>query len=313
MTTTFLVTGGFGYVGGRIAQALVAAGFHVRIGTRRSDAKAPWLPSAQVTVMNWASVASLASACVGVDVVVHCAAMNEIDAVRDPVGAIEVNVANTARLIEAAVSGGVGRFVYFSTAHIYGPLRGTIAETTLPRPRNPYATTHRAAEDQVLTAHAKADLVGMVLRLSNSFGAPTHLSIDRWSLLINDLCRLAARHQNLVLRSPGLDRRDFIPLEDVAKVVVHLSQCASARIGDGIFNVGGRWAPTVLEVAELIAERSARVVGFRPEIERPVPPPDAVSAPLDFCIDKLEATGFRLSGDAITEIDATLSKCMEEA
>jgi len=73
----------------------------------------------------------------------------------------------------------------------------------VPRPVHPYAITHHAAEDFVLAAHDEKRLMGYVIRLSNGFGAPAHAGVDRWTLLVNDLCRQAVQTRQLILRSAG--------------------------------------------------------------------------------------------------------------
>ncbi len=314
MTRRVLVTGGSGYVGGRVAQALAALpDTHVVLGSRRAQEKPAWLPTASVVVTPWDEPARLRQACSGVDTVLHLAAMNEIEAARDPVGALEANGVATARLIEAAKVAKVERFIYLSTAHVYGaPLAGRIDETTCPRPVHPYATSHRAAEDVVLAAHDAGALSGIVVRLSNSFGAPAHPAVDRWTLLVNDLCRQAVMTGRLSLRSAGLQRRDFVTLTDVGRAIVHLVNLPREATGDGIFNLGGAWAPSVMEMAHLVATRSSAVLGFPVEIKRPEPAPDETSQPLDYRLDKLLATGFRLAGSPEAEIDATLALCVRE-
>jgi len=311
MTIRVLVTGGFGYVGGRVAKELASLpNVHVVLGSRWPKTQPEWLPEASVTVTNWSVFKSLQNACSGVDTILHLAAVNEIDAERDPVSALEVNGVSTARLIEAAKVERVSRFVYLSTAHVYcSPLVGLIDETKCPRPLHPYATSHRAAEDIVLATQDEGRLTGIVLRLSNSFGAPVHPKVNRWTLLVNDLCRQAATEGRLELRSAGLQRRDFITLTDVSRAFIHVLSLHHDLVGDGIFNIGGDWAPTVLEMATLVALRCEAIFGFRPEIIRPLPGPDETTRPLDYRIEKLLATGFKLSGDREAEIDATLRMC----
>lgn len=311
MTRRILVTGGFGYVGGRVAQALsTQPNTHVVLGSRFRKESPEWLTSASVVVTPWNEPERLRRACSGVETVLHLAAMNEIEAARDPVGALEANGIATARLLEAAKAEKVGRFVYFSTAHVYGtPLAGRIDETTCPRPIHPYATSHRAAEDVVLAAHDTGALIGLVLRLSNSIGAPADSEVNRWTLLVNDLCRQAVTTGQLVLRSAGLQRRDFVTLTDVGRAVVHLIGLPREAVGHGIFNIGGAWAPTVLEMAHLVANRSQVILGCFPKIQQPDSALDENSQPLDYRINKLLESGFRLAGDHEAEIDATLMMC----
>lgn len=313
MTRRILITGGFGYVGGRVAQALAALpDTQLVLGSRFPQRQPPWLPAATVVDTAWHDTDQLRQACSGVDTVLHLAAMNEIDAVRDPAGALEMNGVATVRLLEAAKAEKVGRFIYLSTAHVYGsPLSGSIDETLCPRPIHPYATSHRAAEDVVLAAHSTGILTGLVLRLSNSFGAPAHPAVNRWTLLVNDLCRQAVTTGKLMLRSSGLQRRDFVALTDVGRAIAHLERLPREMAGDGVFNIGGAWAPTVMEMATLVANRCEATLGYLPEINRPDPLSGERSQLLDYRIDKLKKTGFNLEGDHAAEIDATLLFCRQ--
>lgn len=311
MMRRVLITGGFGYVGGRVAQLLAARGdFDIVLGSRRAQSSPAWLPDVTVAAMDWSSPESLQAACDGVGVVLHLAAMNEIECARDPVDALGANGVGTARLLQAAKVRHVARFVYFSTAQVYGePLAGRIDETTLPRPRNPYATSHRAGEDVVLAAHDDGRIVGIALRVSNGFGAPAHSGVNRWTLLVNDLCRQAVTDRRLTLLSAGMQRRDFVTLHDVARAVSHVLDLPKEKVGNGIFNVGGAWVRRVFEMAETIQARCSTVLGFVPEIVRPEPAVGDAVPELDYRLDKLLATGFTLTGNPIAEIDATLRVC----
>ena len=315
MSRRILITGGYGYIGGRVAQALVAGGAQVLLGTRRDGSVAPvWLPQAAPVQMDWSSDEALLAACTGVDAVVHLAALNEVEAVRDPQGALDVNGMWSLRLLEAAQAAGAGRFVYLSTAHVYGaPLSGTIDESCLPRPVHPYAITHRVAEDFVLAARDAGKIEGVVLRLSNGFGAPAHAGVDRWTLLVNDLCRQAVNTHTLVLHSAGLQKRDFITLNDVARGVVHALGLADEALGDGLFNLGGDASLRVIDMAELIAARCEAVLGFIPEINSPDPKPGEVSAELAYSSEKFKRTAWAPGKGHADEIDATLTLCQQIA
>jgi hypothetical protein len=65
----------------------------------------------------------------------------------------------------------------------------------------------------------------------------------------------------------------------------------------------------IIEIAEKIADRSEIILGFRPEIQRPLPATDEQSSFLDYRINKLKQTGFSLSGNVNDEIDSTLRLC----
>lgn len=311
MSNSVLLTGGLGYLGGRLACSLVASGHEVRCGTRHCGMAPPeWLPAMSMVALDWTSIEALTEACQGVDHVIHLAAMNELESANDPVGALQMNGLASLRLLEAAKAAGVRRFVYFSTAHVYGaPLQGVIDETTLPRPAHPYAITHKVAEDFILAAHDKKQIEGVVIRLSNGFGAPATPKIDRWTLLVNDLCRQAASTGKLRLNSAGTQLRDFVTLGDVARAVNHLLQLDADQLADGLFNLGGGQSMSILEMTERVAARWRVLTGQGIEVIRPAA--NGLPAPaLDYRCGKLAATGFSLAGQVDCEIDDTLTLCL---
>lgn len=308
MTLKILVTGGMGLLGGRIGQAIAAHGNDVMLGSRRKQCSPSWLSTAEVVQMNWMSKESLISACKEVDAIVHLAAMNDAECLRDPVAALEVNGVYTARLLEAAIISGVKRFLYFSTAHIYGsPLAGQIDESTIPRCKHPYATSHRAAEDVVLAARDKLSTI--VLRLSNAFGRPTHAAVNSWMLLINDLCRQAITQGSLTLRTSGLQKRDFVTLHDVGRIVNHMLSLSETKIGNGIFNVGSGKSMQIIEMAKIIQSRNAVLMGYTPRIIRPAPAPNESNPDFEYKVGKLLSSGFTLIGNYQDEIDGILKMC----
>ena len=306
-----LITGGFGYLGGRLAQFLVnQAGYTILLGARQQTRSPDWLSHVEVVQTRWDSPASLEQICIGVNAVVHLAGMNAQDCTTDPVAALEVNGLDTARLLNAAIKQGVKRFIYLSTAHVYGnPLAGVITEETCPTNLHPYATSHRAGEDVVRAAHQRGEIEGIVIRLSNGYGAPTHKDANCWMLLINDLCRQAVITQEMVLRSTGLQRRDFVPLTDACRAIGHLLVLPRQDLGRSIFNVGGKTTSTVWEVACLIQERCEATLGFLPQLNRVVPQADETIAELDYRLDAILQTGFQPSADRIEEIDQLIKFC----
>jgi UDP-glucose 4-epimerase len=305
-----LVTGGIGFVGGRLAQSLTAGGdSEVILGSRIKHTSLSWLPNAKVIDMDLNSEQSLLSACKGIDLVVHLASMNDTECLNDPAAALQVNAVNTARLVEAAKVSGVKRIIYLSTAHVYSPnLIGRIDETTLPKGRHPYATSHRAAEDVVLAA-ANADMESIVIRLSNGFGVPAHPNVNAWMLLVNDLCRQAVTSKIMVMRSSGLQQRDFITLDDVTRAIDHMLNLPKIKLGDGLFNVGNGKSMRVIDMVRLIQMRCTEVLGFTPKIIRPEPTFDEKSENLHYCVEKLLSTGFNLNRKTNDEIDELLRMC----
>jgi UDP-glucose 4-epimerase len=306
-----LLTGGFGYLGGRIARHLAGAGYDVRVTTRRgADAWPEWHGDVDVVRLDPGDSRAWDDACRGADAVVHLAAMNEVDCGSDPIGALEANGVDTVRVLRAALSAKVPRFVYFSTARVYSePLVGRIEETLNCRPVHPYGISHRVAEDYILAEHAKKRVAAACLRLSNALGAPADPKVNRWTLVANDLCRQVAQSGKMVLKSSGIALRDFIPMAEVARGVEFFLTVDPNKFNDGVFNLGVGRSTSIRALADLIQARAEAVLGVRPEIERPEPGPNEVAEPLDFRVDKLAAAGFRASADLTDEIDATLRLC----
>lgn len=304
-----LVTGGLGYLGGRISAYLAAQpGLSVRVGTSRPPA-GTLIAGAEIVPCDVLSDENLSAACVDVDAVIHLAALNEIDSLADPQRALRVTTGGTVSLMKAARTAGVRRIIYFSTAHVYGaPLAGHITEETLPRPAHPYAITHRAAEDFVLAARSQ-DMDGIVLRLSNAVGAPLDPAVNRWTLLVNDLCRQAVTTRRMVLRSSGLQYRDFICMSDVCRAVGHMLESAGTRPDGGMYNVGAGVSRTVKDMAVLISERCREVLGFLPQIIRPEENSTDSTHALTYACDKLLQTGFIYKGRLEDEIDDTVRLC----
>jgi UDP-glucose 4-epimerase len=308
-----LITGGFGYVGGRLAEHLQKTGHQVVLGSRTSSNPPNWLPEADVINTTWSDDRSLIRMCDGVDVVVHAAGMNAQNCIEDPVSALEFNGVATARLLKVASRAGVRKFIYLSTAHVYAsPLAGSITESNCPGNLHPYATSHLAGENVVLWANQRGGTEGVVLRLSNAFGAPMDKEVNCWMLLVNDLCLQAVRNRSMVLRSSGIQRRDFVALQDVCRAISHVIDVNRKQLGSDILNIGGGWAPRVVDMAALIQQRCAAVLGFTPEMVCPDAGSDEVTLDLDFCINRLLASGFELSGNALAEIDSTLAFCSKE-
>ena len=300
-----LVTGGNGYVGGRVVQHLrMNPAYDIKVGTRSASAT----EAANTLQMNYDGNESLIAACTDIHTVLHFSAMNENDCIKDPVAALQSNGVSTARLLDAAQKCGVKRFLYLSTAHVYAaPLVGYIDEQTLPKPQHPYATSHLAAEHAVLAAHYTKKIECLVVRMSNSFGAPVDPKVNRWTLLVNDLCIQAVHQKELTLRSSGVQRRDFITLKDVATAMAHMIQMPNWHDLDSpILNLGGNWSPTVYEVATLVAEQCNALFGYTPKIVRAIPLENELTSELKYSITKLINTGFQLSGDVKEEIATTL-------
>ncbi len=312
MKKIVLITGATGYLGGRIAQKLSESDlFFLRLAcTGRRGVPLQGLKNSEKKVFNLLGKDEFDELCKGATCIVHCAAMNAQECETEPARAVLVNTVGTLRLLEAARRQKVKKFIYFSTAHVYGsPLAGRITEGSPARPVHPYAITHRAAEDFVLSGYARNDLAGAVIRLSNAVGAPVDARVNCWALLANDLCRQAVTTNKLILKTAGLQGRDFIMIENIYRALVHIVSLPEDDIRGQIFNLGSGKSMRVIDLAGLIQKRCRKILGHNPEIITPHSPGSRALPRLDYRIDKLKATGFQPIDGLTAEIDGTLIFC----
>jgi UDP-glucose 4-epimerase len=264
-----LITGGMGFVGGRLGVFLSEHGHEIIIGTRRSLNSPNWLPEAKMVMIDWASDKSLNQACVDVDLVIHTAAMNDKECELDPVAAHNFNGLATSRLLTAAINNKVKTFLYFSSAHVYSDTySGIIDENTLPTNAHPYATSHLDGETHVLNAKNKKLINSLILRLANAYGTPVTPDVNCWMLLVNSLCKQATTTKKLKLSTSGDNQRNFITLSDVCAVVNFFIQRSNSQELPPIVNICNKHSNTAYEMAILIQQRCEDVLGYSPEIIR---------------------------------------------
>jgi UDP-glucose 4-epimerase len=302
-----LVTGAGGYVGGRLVRALQTADQDVHTVVREPT---PWLDVSE-TICDLCTVAPelLAGACRDVDAIVHLAGENELVAAREPAGALGSTVVAAERVAEAARAAGVRRLIYLSTVHVYGARIEpgvTLTEDLRPEPRSAYAISRLACE-HVAARLAAGGYELVILRLTNSVGAPLDARVDRWSLVANDLARQGARHGRLRLRSSGVQWRDFVGLGDVCAAI--LAAC-DGSLATGTYNLGSGTATTVLTLAHLVQDAFEQRTGQRPPLQAPPPPPEP-PGPYHVSVQRIAAQGVTSSSSLLGAVGETVDFCLE--
>jgi UDP-glucose 4-epimerase len=312
-----LITGGLGYIGGRVACYIKEKepDSNIFLTTRNKNGNLPsWTESFTVLQMDITDADSIID-CLkdrNIDVVIHLAALNEIESAKDPELALEVNTKGTYKLLNTANIYNVNRFIFFSTFHVYGDVSDTvITEKTLPKPSYPYAITRKAAEDFVNYFNKCQGIKTLIFRMSNGYGYPMDINIDRWKLAFNDICRQAVTNGVIILKSSGKQYRDFISLHDVANAVYHFVFVVPDEWGDGIYNLGGDYSMSILDVAQKISDiYRARYNKDINEIKTSSGNGSSISTkPVQYSIDKIAETGFHLQGNMTLEIEKTMELC----
>lgn len=308
-----LVAGGRGYVGFRLAHYLSSRGHEVVIGTRKSFPNYQGALGKNISQIqiDWTSRKSLEHATKGMDLVVQAAGMNAEDCCKNPVEALEINGAATARIAEACVSTNVRRLIYLSTAHVYGNrFSGKITEKTPTLNLHPYATSHIAGESHVKWLNAEKKIEGVVVRLSNSFGLPYSRNKECWKLFVNDICKQAVQNGRIQLKSNSQQRRDFISMTDVVRIIGHLGQINLGQYSESVFNVGSGWAPTLEEMAKLVQSRCKVKFGYFPKIFYSEEDNNIINN-FEYSGNYIKSSGINFKENIINEIDCILNylKC----
>jgi UDP-glucose 4-epimerase len=285
-------------------ERLSARGHEVRALVRRP---APWLTVDQVAVDLASDDGRLAKALDGVTAVVHLAGANEVTAAAAPDRALTETVVAARHTAAAAIAAGVRRLVYLSTVHVYGAAitdGAVLTEDTVPEPRAGYAVARLASEH--LSTAAMPDTV--VLRLTNSVGAPAHPGVARWTLVANDLCRQAVTTGEVRLRTHGMQWRDFVPMDDVLDAVTLATDATG--LPSGTYNLGAGASTTVRALAVLVQDVVAEATGRRPPLVAPEPPACTPTA-YTVSIARLSAKGWRPGGSLEDAVKETVMFCLE--
>src|SRR5690349_16649471 len=160
---TVLVTGGAGYIGSHMVYALVEAGESVVVIDNLSTGFARSVPGGVPLLVGDAGDEALVTQAIAehdVESVIHFAGSVVVpDSMRDPLGYYRNNTMTTRSLLNAVVKGGVNRFIFSSTAAVYGnPDQVPVPEHAPTRPASPYGSSKLMTEimlRDVATAHGK--------------------------------------------------------------------------------------------------------------------------------------------------------------
>jgi UDP-glucose 4-epimerase len=248
-----LITGGLGYLGGRMAKYFSDNGYSVRITTRKPENNYPKnIPiNSSVIQVDYKSVEQLNEAMKGIDTLIHLAGPDAHTNFENPDILIKRHVDLTRRLFQSAQRNNVKHFIYFSTIHLYGNnLVGTVTEKSKTLPIYPFAIAHLEAENIVISP--QKEIVTTIFRLSNTFGAPYFENEKCWKLVVNDLCRSAFQNGKLIINSSGQDYRDFIALENVVRAIHHFLELNNERVAHNIYNLCSSHIVRIIDIAKII-------------------------------------------------------------
>jgi UDP-glucose 4-epimerase len=282
---TVLVTGGAGYIGSHMVHALVEAGERVVVIDNLSTGFSSFLPEGIPLFIGDAGDENLVEGVIathGVESIIHFAGSVVVpDSMRDPLAYYRNNTMTTRSLLNVAVKCNVNRFIFSSTAAVYGnPDHVPVPENAPTRPLSPYGSSKLMTE---IMLHDTASAHGMsyvVLRYFNVAGADPLARIGLATIGATHLLKIAveaATGQRAKVDVFGTDYptpdgsciRDFIHVSDLAQA--HQAALSYLRSGgaSATLNCGYGRGYSVLETIEAVRRVSGRNFAVQYAARRP--------------------------------------------
>lgn len=219
-----LVTGGAGFIGSHLVDLLLAQGHQVVVLDNLSTGKLDNLPASgdalQVEVGDICCPQTVDMATSGCDAIVHLAAVASVQAsVEDPCGTHQVNLVGTLNLLEAARKNTIKRFVYASSAAVYGNTEDIpVVESTRLKPLTPYAADKLAGEYYIDFYRRQYGLKPIMFRFFNIFG-PRQDPSSPYSGVISIFLQRALAGQSISVFGDGEQTRDFVYVTDLVRLL----------------------------------------------------------------------------------------------
>ena len=247
-----LVTGGAGFIGSHLTDALIAEGMRVRVLDNFIAGKHENVnPAAEEIVGDVRVIDSIRPAFRDVDCVFHMAALPRVMlSIEKPVETHLTNVVGTLNALIAARDAGVRRFIYSGSSSVYGDQTTLpLCESMTPNPLNPYALQKLAGEQYTRMFHRLFGLETLTLRYFNVYG-PRMATDGAYVTVIGVFIREKMAGRPLTIEGDGTQTRDFTHVRDVARANL---AAMDAAVADGrALNVGRGQSLSVNEIAAIV-------------------------------------------------------------
>ncbi|MHC8332902.1 NAD-dependent epimerase/dehydratase family protein [Pseudomonas sp. LB3P25] len=257
-----LVTGGAGFIGSHLVEALLESGYSVRVLDDLSTGKLSNLPIDRchltLVVGDVADAPTVERAMKDCSAVIHLAAVASVQAsVDDPIATHQSNFIGTLTICEAMRQAGVRRVVYASSAAIYGNNGEgmAITEDTPKNPLTPYAADKLASEHFLDFYRRQHGLEPVILRFFNIYG-PRQDPSSPYSGVISIFSERAQKKLPITVYGDGEQTRDFVYVNDLVKVLVQAVGEPEPSIEP--VNVGFNRSTSVNELAATLSELLGR-------------------------------------------------------
>jgi nucleoside-diphosphate-sugar epimerase len=261
-----IVTGGAGFIGANLVEALLARGYEVHVvdnfmGGRVAGRLFEGVPVHEVDIRDTARLTELVT---GADTIFHLAALPRVqDSIDHPIETHDVNVNGTLSVLEAARQGGVRRVLLASSAATYGdqetvPLHEELDAT----PKSPYGL-HKYIGEQMLALWSELyGLETVSLRFFNVYG-PRFDPDGPYALVVGRFLKLHKEGKPLTITGDGTNTRDYVHVHDIVDGLIRAAECVKVGKGE-VINLGSGIETSVNDLAGIIG---GEVTFVAPRIE----------------------------------------------
>ena len=255
--TKILVTGGAGFIGSHIVDRLLKQGFEVSVIDNFSTGSMENINSAmsnkdcRLLKGDIRDPVSIKQALIGVDAIFHEAAEISIArSIEDPLLTSDINIMGTLNVIKSAVDAGVKRFVFASSAAVYGEALVSEKTEALPtNPTTPYGVTKLSVEKYLKAFYEINGLEAVSLRYFNVYGPRQRSDINgQYGGVITIFMNRLSNNLPPIIYGNGEQTRDFVYVQDIVEANMCALNCNNAK-GD-VFNIGSGNRTSVNQVSE---------------------------------------------------------------
>lgn len=258
------MTGASGYLGGRLVQRLLLnTDVELTLGSRYLKKDINSLERCKSVILDVRDLSACEEALGTNDSVIHLASVNEMVSNGDSKLAHDVNALGTLNMIKASETSVCSKFIYLSTAQVYGPMSGkVITENSETLPINEYGRSHLDAESYL----HNSSLDFSIVRLANAIGNTPNWDSINWNNVTNDLCRQVVMTNQMKMKTTGLQHRSFVAITDITEHIYDLVIARPSRAIRKIQNYGSENSMSVRDLAHLIEHEAQNLFGTKPEI-----------------------------------------------